>query len=53
MVGTESIVLQKTSVRIKESQKDFLRRNHICASSIFREFLDYYIDNSSEVHWKK
>ena len=44
--------LQKTSVRITENEKEFLKRNHINASSIFREFLEYYIENYSEVHWK-
>ena len=46
-------VLQKTSVRITEEEKNFLQRNHINASSIFREFLEYYIKNYSEVRWKK
>jgi hypothetical protein len=45
-------VLQKTSVRITEEEKSFLQRNHINASSIFREFLEYYIKNYREVQWK-
>jgi hypothetical protein len=44
--------LQKTSVRITQEEKEFLKRNHINASSIVREFLEYYIKNYREVQWK-
>ena len=46
-------VLEKTSVRITKEEKEFLKRNNKNVSGVFREFLEYYISKSGEVHWKK